>query len=352
MGLCSSSQPPAKAPQNVADNADEDEEEDYESLQPLTKSQLEARKISGTGLITLPATGIRMKYAYLTQRGYYPDQPDKANQDNYNVIEKFSGKPNQVFFGVFDGHGKDGDLASYYARDKIPKCLAMWAKSVNLRRAHKKAFVDVNDKMCSNSVFDTMMSGTTAITAVLKDDNLIVANCGDSRCVVAVDSEDGRLLAHPLSRDQTPHRRDELRRVKRAGAMVCNMAQLEGAEPMHENWSLTLGDVIDDGGDPPRLFLRGKVYPGVAFTRSIGDALAQGIGVFAEPEIDELKLNSSHKFLILASDGIWEFITNQEAVDILEKNRNSPLRACQRSCRRRTSSGCSTRCAPMTSPSL
>ena len=203
-----------------------------------------------------------------------------------------------------------------------------WAKSVPLKRAHKKAFVEVNDKMCSNSVFDTMMSGTTGITACLDQENLLVANCGDSRCVVAVDLGDDKLTAQPLSKDQTPHRRDELRRVKRAGAMVCNMAQLEGAEPMHENWSLTLGDVIDDGGDPPRLFLRGKVYPGVAFTRSIGDALAQGIGVFAEPEMSELTLNSQHKFLILASDGIWEFITNQEAVDILEKNRESPLRAC------------------------
>lgn len=269
-----------------------------------------------------------MNYAYLTQRGYYPDQPDKANQDNYNVCEKFCGIQDRTFFGVFDGHGKDGDLASYYARDKLPKLLERWSKTVSLQRAHKKAFVDVNDKMCSNSVFDTMMSGTTAITACVDKDNLLVANCGDSRCVVAMDMGDGKLMAHPLSKDQTPHRRDELRRVKRAGAMVCNMAQLEGAEPMHENWSLTLGDVIDDGGDPPRLFLRGKVYPGVAFTRSIGDALAQGIGVFAEPEMMEIRLNSEHKYLILASDGIWEFITNQEAVDILSKNLDAPLRAC------------------------
>eukprot|EP00939_MAST-03C_sp_MAST-3C-sp1_P000431 g431.t1 len=331
MGACNSKQEESASVEDSGNvshvDGDPMEDDHFESVEPLTKSQIEARKISGTGTIKF-ASGLTMNYSYLTQRGYYPDQPDKANQDNYNVCEKFCGVENRAFFGVFDGHGKDGDLASYYARDKLPKTLEKWTKTLDLKRAHKKAFVDVNDKMCSNSVFDTMMSGTTAITACLDDNNLLVANCGDSRCVVACSGPDGKLVAQPLSRDQTPHRRDELRRVKRAGAMVCNMAQLEGAEPMHENWSLTLGDVIDDGGDPPRLFLRGKVYPGVAFTRSIGDALAQGIGVYAEPEMMELKLNAQHKYLILASDGIWEFITNQEAVDILEKNKQTPLRAC------------------------
>ena len=49
--------------------------------------------------------------------------------------------------------------------------------------------------------------------------------------------------------------------------------------------------------------------------RSIGDHAVKGIGVIAEPEITKHTLTPDDSFLILASDGIWEFISSQEAVD-------------------------------------
>jgi hypothetical protein len=53
--------------------------------------------------------------------------------------------------------------------------------------------------------------------------------------------------------------------------------------------------------------------------RSFGDAAAESVGVYAEPELTEVQLGSSDKFLIWASDGVWEFITSQEAVDIVSQ---------------------------------
>ncbi len=53
--------------------------------------------------------------------------------------------------------------------------------------------------------------------------------------------------------------------------------------------------------------------------RSFGDAAAESVGVYAEPELTEVQLSHSDQFLIWASDGVWEFITSQEAVDIVSQ---------------------------------
>lgn len=89
-------------------------------------------------------------------------------------------------------------------------------------------------------------------------------------------TQDGRLVAKPMSSDQTPYRRDERERVKKFGARVLSMDQIEGLEPQHENWGdLNLGEDIDEGGDPPRVWSPNGDYPGTAFTRSLGDLLAE-----------------------------------------------------------------------------
>jgi cGMP-dependent protein kinase len=70
-----------------------------------------------------------------------------------------------------------------------------------------------------------------------------VANVGDSRCI-AVKDEGGTLVPKPLSTDQTPYRRDERARVRKCGARVLNMDQLEGLEAIHDDWDMSLGDEV------------------------------------------------------------------------------------------------------------
>lgn len=96
------------------------------------------------------------------------------------------------------------------------------------------------------------------------------------------------------------------------------MDQIEGLEPIHENWGALLeGDEIDEGGDPPRIWSPLGDYPGTAFTRSIGDRYAEELGVFAEPEIVERELGAEDRYIVLASDGVFEFLTNQMVADII-----------------------------------
>ena len=68
-------------------------------------------------------TRYSMKYSYLSQRGYYPDALDKANQDSFTIIREFNQNPERMYFGVFDGHGSTGDLCSEFAKLQCPQQL-------------------------------------------------------------------------------------------------------------------------------------------------------------------------------------------------------------------------------------
>mmetsp|Transcript_17789 Transcript_17789/g.45577 ORF Transcript_17789/g.45577 Transcript_17789/m.45577 type:complete len:1043 (-) Transcript_17789:686-3814(-) len=302
-------------------------EEDYS---PLTQDEVNARIMCSEKALLFPLgkTGVTLRYAYLSQRGYYPEDLYKANQDAFKVIETFDGKPEQLFLGVFDGHGVDGDSCSYFVRDNIEAELKKQMKIYpdDFEKAYKEAFVGVNLRMHDQD-FDDSMSGTTAIGAFFVNTSFTIANIGDSRAIVG-EKKGKRVIAYSLSIDQTPYRADERERVKAAGAVVMSCDQLEGIVPYHENWGVNLGEELDNGGDPPRVWAPGKSFPGCAFTRSIGDSVAESIGVTAEPELLRKELTEEDQFVCLASDGVWEFLTNQSVCDMIMKF-TDPLDACR-----------------------
>ncbi|KAL6754679.1 phosphatase 2C and cyclic nucleotide-binding/kinase domain-containing protein-like protein [Haematococcus lacustris] len=285
---------------------------------PLTAKDYKSRLVTseGTQTLTLPQSSITLRYAFVSQRGYYPDTPSKANQDSLCIHTHFGGDPEQVFFGVFDGHGEYGTQCSQFAKDKVPNNLLDNPHfQLAPETAHHRAMVLTNQQLHRQAEIDDSMSGTTAITLLIRGHTAYVANVGDSRAVIA-ERQGDRLLAQDLSFDQTPFRRDERERVKRCGARVLTLDQLEGLkDPEVEYW----GTEEENDGDPPRLWAPNATYPGTAFTRSIGDSAAERIGVFAEPEVMSKSLTSSHPFIVLASDGVWEFLPSQSVVDMVSK---------------------------------
>ena len=77
----------------------------------------------------------------------------------------------------------------------------------------------------------------------------------------------------------------------------------------------------DDEGHflgPKRVWLKEEDVPGLAMSRSFGDRVAHSVGVISEPEITEYSFLHEDKFIILASDGIWEFISNDECVNYVK----------------------------------
>lgn len=68
---------------------------------------------------------------------------------------------------------------------------------------------------------------------------------------------------------------------------------------------------------PLRVWLKNEDIPGLAMTRSYGDTVAAKVGVTAIPELGELDLTPNDKFIVLASDGIWEFMKNIDVAKII-----------------------------------
>jgi serine/threonine protein phosphatase PrpC len=62
---------------------------------------------------------------------------------------------------------------------------------------------------------------------------------------------------------------------------------------------------------PARVWLKHENIPGLAMSRSFGDFVASQVGVIAEPEVTQTELRKDHRFLMVASDGVWEFLSNE-----------------------------------------
>jgi len=314
---------------------------------------------ASTATTTFEIGGIKMRYAYVSQRGHYPDDPYKANQDAYCIQEKLMANKSKedALFGVFDGHGGAGDACAIFAKTNLPVTVKNRINNTQAKSGDKqltrdqiqtcilKAHVETNKSLRRNQKIDDSLSGTTAISMYMHGGNrnrITIANVGDSRAVLGQQAPVARngqekartLKALPLSRDQTPYRKDERARIRATGARILSLDQLEGLEPIVDGESeggdndFELGEELDEGGDPPRVWAAQGDYPGTAFTRSIGDAMAEELGVFSEPELLTREITPDDKIIVLASDGVFEFLTNQSVIDICAKFAD-PLEACR-----------------------
>jgi serine/threonine protein phosphatase PrpC len=143
---------------------------------------------------------------------------------------------------------------------------------------------------------------------VLRGQKLFVANVGDSRAIFGMqDQENSRgFVAKEITRDHKPDLPDERKRIVEVGGRVFAVR-------------------FDDGIDgPARVWLSYAELPGLAMSRSLGDTIAKEAGVISTPDLFEEDLTPDHKFLVMASDGLWEFMQNQEIVDIVAKYARGP----------------------------
>ena len=77
--------------------------------------------------------------------------------------------------------------------------------------------------------------------------------------------------------------------------------------------------VFDENGEPAgpaRVWYLAQVAPGLAMARSIGDAVGAMVGVIAEPEITNRALRPEDALCIIASDGLWEFLSSEQAAAV------------------------------------
>lgn len=263
---------------------------------------------------------------------------NQAMHDDPNVVDTLSGTTATTvhFHGDFVSVSNVGDsrvVLGHRVKDKGGNVVAINCPQIaaGIRRRTdsppaEEEKNDIDDEIMHESSYHENRHGseTTAVASLVRPER----NFEQQRKLQNVTGT--RVLAIPLSRDQTPYRKDERDRVKALGASVMSIDQMQGKEEVHENWGdMVLGETLDMEGDPPRIWVKGKDYPGCAFTRSLGDSMSESVGVNAVPEILSTRLTRNDEYLVIASDGIFEFLTNQAVIEFCVSS-ESPLIACEK----------------------
>ena len=209
----------------------------------------------------------------------------KTNQDSFIIkVDKNNNNENEYTFGVFDGHGSEGHLVSQAIKQFFTNC--------SYFDYHSKSMIlplfDSLSRIINNSTyFDSIGSGSTVVLIHVTPEKIISINCGDSRAILITKKQN----IIPLSRDHKPELPEEKARIEASGGRVDKIY----------------------GMGPFRVWFKNEDYPGLAMSRSIGDKLAHKVGVSDIPEIKEFNIDDFEPLaIIVASDGIWEFMPNED----------------------------------------
>ena len=274
----------------------------------------------------------------------------KINQDRFfdsDLINDFK------FIGVCDGHGENGHYVSEYIKTNLPLILneqlnyllsyqkiknnieekifyikkTKSNKNIKETSSNKKTDSKINTELFSFSQIKQILtksflysnssllskyknsntlqySGSTCISLLFTPKNLnkiYISNLGDSRAII-IKEKNKYWTCKQLSRDHKPFEKDEAMRIYQNGGHIEKFEDEEG--------NLT---------GPLRVWDQTKEGPGLAMTRSFGDIVGSNIGIISVPEVSVYDVKKEDKAIIVASDGLWEHVSNKEVVEVVKK---------------------------------
>jgi serine/threonine protein phosphatase PrpC len=221
------------------------------------------------------------------------------NQDNYSIAYYKNGF---TMVCCMDGHGPFGQLVSSRTVRTVPYYLANSEHFPdNMESALVEAFERSQKEVVAAALqdgWDVQASGTTAVAALWKGKTVWTANVGDSRCVIGYESNRKMFFE---TEDHKPNMPAEHARIEACGGEVRTQT-------------------YPDGWTNHRIFVRGQDFPGLCMTRTLGDQSVKAHGVIATPEVRRVEVDlGALPFIILASDGVWEFLESEFVVKAVAK---------------------------------
>jgi len=256
----------------------------------------------------------------------------KTQEDRYTVVpnlERESRSP-CAFFGVFDG--TVGDFASENVKDL---CVPRLLESPNWRALRHSSGTRTNDQehlcMIENALRDMYRSvdesllvrcakstqhyaTCTSVTLLVVGDLLVVGHLGDSRIVLGKDdpagSGKGDIVGEQLTMDHKPDQEPERQRIEQCGGMV---ERLQNHSNKH----------FIRGGDFLMRKALGEQPMQLQYSRAFGAKDLKMFGLSSIPDVRIIRMGSSSyrhvRFVILASDGLWDVLTSQQAVLVAQQ---------------------------------
>ena len=300
--------------------------------------------------INLP-TLIKSYYSSSIKGNHMPE-----NQDKFFYYENFMLIKNCILFGICDGHGKNGTEISNLISVLYPTYIfylivdnnvirrkqdinelmlklfqieesPMKTKDMHILRyilnklgvEHNHIpFISGDEISLFNLLFEAIhlarndlvqrykvdieFSGTTLCSGLLVGNKLYLANIGDSKMVLGVFNNKGNTWkGKQISNTHEPSSPNENKRIIQSNGRIDRLKNEYGDE---------FGEL--------RVFEKDleSMKPGLAMTRSIGDEFALKIGVIYEPELLVYELGDEHRIIVVGSDGLWKYMTNDEVIKI------------------------------------
>lgn len=202
-------------------------------------------------------------------------------EDCYYFDAKFNGR-SEIFGGVYDGHGGDkvAKLAEKELHRRFAKKLAAGQK---IPEAFRAAYEEISDEVCSAEI----SGGACAANFLIVDGRIYFANAGDVRLLII-----GSATVEQLTIDHHPDLPTERARIEKFK-----------------------GIIIDK-----RLILP---FSALTLSRALGDWEFRSSGLIATPETGVYLIKSDDLGLIVASDGVFEQLTNQEAAGVVRSEKTA-----------------------------
>ncbi|KAI3469235.1 hypothetical protein Pfo_025898 [Paulownia fortunei] len=243
------------------------------------------------------------KFAPRIRSGSHTDiGPRSSNEDQHIRIDDlsthlgslYSWSQPSSFYAVFDGHGgpdaaayvKNNAMRFFFEEAELPQISDIDEKFLqDLESSHRRSFLLADRALADEQSCVDSYCGTTALIALLLGRHLLIANAGDCRAVLCRKGD-----AVQLSQDHRPSCPMERKRVE------------------------DLGGKVEYG------YLNGEL----AVTRALGDwymklPFGSASPLTAEPEVLRTLLTEDDEFLIIGCDGIWDVMSNWEAVGLVRR---------------------------------
>eukprot|EP00798_Chlamydomonas_sp_ICE-L_P005902 gene5902-33473_t len=354
-----------------------------------SQSGTSVQKRSTEGSTPHDHPSLSMDLACVTKKGYAPGYKE-CNQDTVfayprfhptrlgrpvhgadEVVHSVSGGGASQLWGVFDGHGGQGHKVSSFIRENLPAicCKLMTKKSEeqdtpSAIKVLEEAIPLVDRMALDSRRFDVQNSGSTAVVCMLQGHTLTTAWVGDSRAIMGYPSD-----RKTVSSDTTALRAAPPTPASPLVASIANNNPFAGfklpwatpsappqpsphTSPTGPHWSfmelsfdhkpeaeMERARVVACGGrvkkadgsgqGPYRVWMAKSDEGGLAMSRAVGDLTLRPYGVVADADSTQIELPKTvPSIVVLASDGVWEFMENQEVIDIVSAPGASAAESC------------------------
>ena len=206
--------------------------------------------------------------------------------------------------------GRSGHKIVQYFKAMLPTAIFLDISfPVDIETSIRRQLSVIESLLIADRNISTDSSGLSISLCIIFEGCIFSANIGNCRSIIARQNSSSSLVPVQLTNDHVPNVEAECTRILSKGGRIFPVVYDSGQRGKHRVWL----SHID--------------LPGLTITRSIGDTIATTVGVISNPEFTIHHIENATRYLIVATDGIWDMMTNKEIIDILSSMMNLPQAA-------------------------